>query len=204
MDKVDDRLAKIYTSEGDKQEQYDRWAERYEADLVNDLGYVAHLRSSEIFGELMVDKNAKVLDLGCGTGLVGETLRDRGYACIDGADFSAEMLKIAGGRGVYRSVHRHDVTRPPEAGGCYDALISVGLFSYGSPHISDLHNAVDCVGGGGPCVITVNSSAWVEHNLEAALHAEAERHGFTVERIVETEYIRKEGISARVLVIRRV
>ena len=203
MDKVDDRLSKMYTFEGDKQAQYDQWAETYESDLVGDLGYVAHLRSSEIFNDLVADKNTRVLDLGCGTGLVGETLKNLNYTRIDGADFSAEMLEIAAQRGVYRALHRHDVTQPMARGGRYDALISVGLFSFGIPYISDLHNAVNCVGHGCPCVITVNGSAWTEHHLEAALHAEAEKHRFTVEQIIETEYIPKEGINARVLVIRR-
>lgn len=203
MDKVDERLAKMYTFAGDKQEQYDRWAENYESDLVTDLGYVAHLRSSEIFSAIVTDKNTRVLDMGCGTGLVGETLQNLGYTRIDGADFSPEMLEVATRRGVYRSVFRHDVTRPMESAGRYDALISVGLFSYGIPYISDLPNAVNCVGRGCPCVITVNAGAWADHNLATALHAEAERHRFTVEEIIETEYIRKEGINAQVLVIRR-
>ena len=203
MDEVDDRLAKIYTFKGDKRAQYDQWAERYESDLVNDLGYVAHFRSGEIFHEVVTDKNTRVLDMGCGTGLVGETLKNLGYTRVDGADFSAAMLEIARRRGVYRAVRRHDITRPLAHGGGYDALISVGLFSYGIPYISDLHNAVNCVGPGCPCVITVNGGAWTEHNLAAALRDEADRHGFTVERIIETEYIRKENINARVLVIRR-
>lgn len=203
MDKVDDRLSRMYTFAGDKQAQYDQWAENYESDLVNDLGYVAHLRSSEIFSDVVADKNARVLDMGCGTGLAGAALKNFGYTRVDGADFSAEMLKIATRRGVYRAVHRHDVTRPAARGGRYEALISVGLFSYGIPHITDLHNAVNYVGRGCPCVITVNGSAWTEHHLEAALHAEANRQRFTVEHIIETEYIPKEGINARVLVIRR-
>ena len=203
MDKVDDRLAKIYTFQGDKQEQYDRWAGTYESDLVDDLGYVAHLRSSEIFANIVADKNADLLDMGCGTGLVGATLKNLGYTCIDGTDFSPEMLEVATRRDVYRTLYRHDVTRPLESEHRYDALISVGLFSYGTPHLADLHNAVNCVKLGGPCVITVNAGAWAEHNLEAVLRAEAERHHFTVQEIIETEYIRKEGINAQVLVIRR-
>ena len=203
MAQVDDRLARIYTFKGDKQEQYDRWAEDYDSDLVDDLGYVAHLRSCEIFSNRVTDKNIKMLDMGCGTGLVGATLSNLGYSNIDGADFSPEMLRVATRRGVYRVLHRHDVTEPMACAGRYDALISVGLFSYGTPHISDLYNAIRCVAPGAPCVITVNGSAWREHNLEPAVYQEAEKHQFTVEEIIETEYIRKENINAQVLIIRR-
>lgn len=200
---LDDRLAGLYAAEGDKRAQYDRWAGDYESDLVDDLGYVGHLRSAEIFSKIVTDKNARVLDMGCGTGLAGETLARLGYASIDGADFSAKMLEIAARRGVYRKLHRHDITRPLKTARRYDALISVGLFSYGTPYIADLHNAVNCVRRNSPCVITVNGRAWDEHDLQTALCAEAGKHRFTVEQIIETAYILKESINARVLVIRR-
>ena len=71
------------------------------------------------------------------------------------------------------------------------------------PHINQLPNAVKCVGRGCRCVITVNGSVWSEHNLERAVYQEAEKHQFTVEAIIETEYIRKENINVHILVIRR-
>ena len=43
-----------------------------------------------------------ILDLGCGSGLVGEQLHKRGYQNIDGIDLSAEFLKEAQKKGVYR------------------------------------------------------------------------------------------------------
>ncbi|MGI9310383.1 MAG: class I SAM-dependent DNA methyltransferase [bacterium] len=203
MRQVDSRLAEIYTFKGDKQAQYDRWAEHYESDLIDDLGYVAHLRGCEIFARVVADTDARTLDLGCGTGLVGAALQQLGYDRVDGADFSARMLDIAAQRGVYCALHQRDITQPIEIARAYDALISIGLFSYGVPHLTDLHRAVACVAPGCPCVISVNGGAWREHGLDAVLREEARRHAFTVEEIIETEYIRAEGITAQVLVIRR-
>lgn len=200
--KVDEQLAKTYALQGDKQAHYDSWADTYESDVVDALGYVGHLRGSEIFSTIVTDKNCKILDMGCGTGLVGKELHNLGYRCIDGADFSAEMLTISARRGVYRALHQHDITTPLQLETAYDARISVGLFSYGIPYISDLHNVLHGMRSGAPCVVTVNGSAWHEHNLEAALYAEADKHQFTVEQIIETEYIHNKAINAQVLVIR--
>lgn len=200
---LDARLAKIYAAGGDKREQYDQWAADYESDVVDDLGYVAHLRATEIFARIVPDKTARVLDMGCGTGLAGVALNKLGYTDIDGADFSPEMVAVAERRGVYRALHQHDVTKPAAFAREYDALISVGLFSYGIPHINALHNVVNCVVRGGECVVTVNGGAWVEHNLADALDAEVAQHQFHVAEIIETDYLLKENINGRVLIIRR-
>ena len=44
-------------------------------------------------------KGLRVLDLGCGDGLVGEGLRKRGYTTITGVDFSQPMLDKSADRG---------------------------------------------------------------------------------------------------------
>lgn len=203
IDGFDPRLAAAYGREEDKQQQYDEWARTYDADLVDDLDYVAHLDASDIFAGLVQDQSSRIADIACGTGLVGEYLNNLGYRHIDGADFSAEMLARAEQRGVYQNLWQHDFTTPKQLEQLYDALICVGLFSFAVPKITDLHKVVECVKAGGVCVITVNGAAWRQLDLEPEVHAAAARHGFAVEQIIEAGYIRKEGIDARVLVIRR-
>jgi predicted TPR repeat methyltransferase len=41
------------------------------------------------------------LDLGCGTGLVGEYLAKIGYTNIDGVDASEGMIRLANAKNVY-------------------------------------------------------------------------------------------------------
>ena len=199
---IDARLARVYSHEGDKLDHYDRWAAQYDADL-RDFDYVGHLRTAEIFCEVASDKTAAVLDLGCGTGLAGETLSGFGYQCMDGADFSAQMLAHAARRGVYRALHQRDVTAPMQFDCEYDALISSGLFSFGIPHIDALPNAIAAVRCQALCVISVNGAAWREHDMQRQLPQLAERGGFVVEQCIETDYLRAEKINAQVLVIRR-
>ena len=199
----DPRLAAVYRQREDKLRHYDQWAESYDADLVDDLDYVAHRDAGDIFAELVGDRSCRVLDVACGTGLVGEHLAGLGYDCIDGADFSAEMLSRAAARKVYRDLWQHDFTRPKQLDRAYDALICVGLFSFASPGVGDLHHVIECAAAGGICVITVNGAAWRQLELEPEVHAAADRHGFGIEQIIEAGYIRGQDIDARVLVIRR-
>ena len=41
-----------------------------------------------------LNKNFKILDAGCGTGLVGIELKKYGYSNIEGVDFSQSMLDL--------------------------------------------------------------------------------------------------------------
>ena len=203
VDVFDPRLAAVYRQREDKLDHYDEWAATYETDLVDDLDYVAHFEASDIFARLVGDRSSRVLDVACGTGLVGAYLAGLGYAQIDGVDFSGEMLRRAGERQVYRHLWQHDFTQAAKIEEAYDALICVGLFSFASPEISDMHHVVECVAPGGSCVITVNGAAWRQLELEAEVHAAAAAHGFVIEDILEAGYIRAQDIDARVLVIRR-
>ena len=202
MDKVDGRLADMYTSDENKQQKYDRWADSYESDLVNELDYVAHIDAANLFRNLVVDDHAKILDVACGTGLVGAELRGLGYTNVDGCDFSMEMVRISRERQVYGEVFQYDVSKPLVHQGRYDALICVGLFSFSIPKITDMINVINAVKPDGSCVITVNGAAWNSLQLEGLVYQEASKHGFHIDEVVQAGYIRKENIDSRILVIR--
>ncbi len=56
------------------------------------------------------DRDSQILDMGCGTGIVGELLFSNGYQNIDGSgSFSPEMLQKARERNVYRSLGEADL-----------------------------------------------------------------------------------------------
>lgn len=203
IDQFDPRLAAAYGRQEDKEQQYDEWAASYDSDLVGDLDYVAWRDAGDIFAGLVTDHSQRVLDVACGTGLAGEYLASMGYQQLEGADFSREMLARAADRGVYQALWQHDFTTPKQLEQAYDALLCVGLFSFSVPAISDLHHVVNCVRPDGLCVITVNGAAWRQLDLEPEVHRQAGLHGFSIEQVVEAEYIRQQGIDARVLVIRR-
>jgi len=104
----------------------------------------------------MVDWSAvrSALDLACGTGRIGAWLRGRcAQAAVDGVDITPEMLAVARGRGVYRTLEIADVLatgRPAEA---YDLCTQ----SLADEHLSDLgplyREVARVTGGGGHFVI---------------------------------------------------
>ncbi len=63
IEQYDARLAAAYAREEDKQQQYDEWAASYDADLVDDLEYVAWRDAGDIFAGLVADRSLRVLDV---------------------------------------------------------------------------------------------------------------------------------------------
>ncbi len=73
-----------------------------------------------------------MLDVGCGTGLVGQALRARGFAGqLLGLDLSDASLEIARQGGAYDSLARSDLQRRlPVEDDSVDAVACVGVMTY--------------------------------------------------------------------------
>ena len=111
---------------------YDDWAGSYDADLTGARGYALPERIAASFLRRAEARDAPVLDVGAGTGLVGAALAGDGPAQIDGIDISAGMLASARDKGCYRALIEADLTRPLDLeDGAYGALISAGTFTHG-------------------------------------------------------------------------
>jgi predicted TPR repeat methyltransferase len=74
---------------------------------------------------------ARVLDLGCGTGLLGAALAPAA-ATITGVDLSAEMLERAATRGIYAQLAKAEMVEYLRAAGAatFDAVLAADVFVY--------------------------------------------------------------------------
>ena len=143
----------------DSRRLYAAWASTYDSDFIEANGYVYHQNVVNVFLDAGGGRDeAPVLDVGCGTGIVGEVLRARGVGHVDGIDISSEMLEVAGtkttptGEPVYRDLLEADLTErigiPDDV---YGAVVSVGTFTHGHlrpdamlliTHCGHIHDAV--------------------------------------------------------------
>jgi SAM-dependent methyltransferase len=119
---------------------YDDWAERYDADVFDTMGVIGSRRVADLLAEHVPDRSTSVLDLGCGTGVVGQHLAEHGFAAITGIDFSPAMLAVAERRGVYRRLVEGDLNDPPPLTARCEASVSAGTFTTG-------HVTADAVAG---------------------------------------------------------
>jgi len=203
--KIDARLSRVYDNPGDKQDLFDDWAPTYDHDLVNEMGYVADAEACRRLEALIPDRQARILDAGCGTGLVGRRLRQAGYTDIHGSDYSEKMLGEADLCGAYRSLQQHDLTQPIETDQLYDAAIVVGVFAFSVPSAEHLVNITCSLKPDGTALVTVNGKAWREVDWPAKLEGFDER--YPQARLVEVQtidYLTAEGIDGRLLILQRV
>ena len=182
---------------------YEQRAGEYDAVLRDTIGYVAPERTAGIFAEFMEDRSARIIDIGCGTGFVGEALRGHGYSCIDGADFAKPMLDEARTKGVYQELLQLDLNDPAALGGRrYDAAISVG--SFGEAHIGAeaLDNVPPIVARGGIFCVCLNERCIGEMGFDAKLREMRDRGAVEILSFTEQPYHTKSGIKGWVCVMR--
>ena len=97
------------TNKVDLEDLYKAWAESYDRDVVEVIGYVGHSITTELLLKYLDNSKAKILDAGCGTGLVGEILYEKKFKNIVGVDFSQPMLNQAWEKNVYQSLDLADL-----------------------------------------------------------------------------------------------
>lgn len=109
---------------------YDGWTSSYERDVLS-WGYEAPAAAVE-FLSARVEREAQILDAGCGTGLVGRALSAKGYHDVVGVDLSPESLDHAAETHCYRALAEADFNQLPTSlsDASFSALLSIGVLSY--------------------------------------------------------------------------
>lgn len=83
---------------------FDQHAEAFEDILVEQLGYAVPMMVRQRLQALELGPFKRLLDLGCGTGLTGEALRDM-TDNITGIDISENMVEIAHEKDLYETLY---------------------------------------------------------------------------------------------------
>lgn len=201
---LDPRLARNYSEKNSDEVRltYRDWADTYDRDLLDEFGYRAPHAAVDALEQLLPSRDSVILDMGCGTGLVGELLRGLGYRHLDGLDLSPEMLEKAKARRVYRTLGEADLAACLALDPVYDAVICVGVFSHQRNQPFDLVKLFAGLKPGGALVATVNGKGWREIGWETLLEQSAREHGFRIEALSDIPYLTQQDIPGKLLVIR--
>lgn len=78
--------------------------------LVHEFGYVAPQRAADTFVRKVPDRTLPILDVGCGTSLVGQLLHQAGYERIDAIDLSSEIPEKASSLQIYQDLWEGGLT----------------------------------------------------------------------------------------------
>ncbi len=205
MDIKNPILQKIYNLDGSAESlrgTYKEWARNYDKDTLDGMGYVAPGIAAQELARRVEPADA-ILDVGCGTGLVGAELAALDYPNLHGIDLSREMLEVADKKNVYRSLGEADITKSlPFDDNQFDAAISVGVFTSGHVGPEALDDLARVTKAGGPIVVTVHEKVWERDGYQRHLDAIQELGLVSIETIAESPYHQKEGMTCQLCVMR--
>ncbi|HKY05671.1 MAG TPA: class I SAM-dependent methyltransferase, partial [Blastocatellia bacterium] len=110
-------------------EVYTYYAGHYENEFTNERRYTAYKRIPRLVIDELKREPARILDLGCGTGLSSRLFFEHGYE-VTGIDITRAMIKKAR-RLPYKKLVRQNLEEPLAVGDDYfDAVVMIGVMEH--------------------------------------------------------------------------
>ena len=189
-------IYKLKTSE-ELLKYYQDWADnnKYNKDMV-DWNYTAPKETVSILKKYVFNKNSKILDAGCGTGLVGIELKKYGYSNIEGVDFSQSMLDLVP-RGIYKKIEKIDLNKPLKfKDNIYDVVMCVGTFTYGHVKPQCLDELIRLTKNKGFICFTVNEGIYEEYGFDNKIKELSNNKSWDVKEFFKSDYITNKDVQA--------
>jgi len=193
-------LDKVYTAQNheDLMDAYKDWAADYDADTVGSFGYVAHIATAKALEKAMENRDCRILDAGCGTGLVGEVLQEMGYTNMDALDYSQEMLEEARTKKVYREHMQADLSKPLDIqDNAYDAIVCTGTFTYGHVDAKAFDELVRITKPEGVIVFTIRDGAYQDYGYRKRMIDLERGDAWELLSMYDEDYLKNEDVTCK-------
>ncbi len=176
---------------------YDDWSknDKYNQDMM-DWEYSGPREVVSAFLPHASRKGIKILDAGCGSGLVGEELSKEGYSIIHGADIAAKLMNSIPA-GIYQELHNIDLNKPINfTDDFFDAVLCVGTFTFGHVKARALSEFTRIVKSGGIIGFTINEGVFLDHGFKSELDHLVIQKKITQLDFYLSDYLSSKGVKA--------
>ena len=176
---------------------YQDWTDnnKYNKDMV-DWNYTAPQETVSVLMKYALDKNSKILDAGCGTGLVGIELKKYDYSNIEGVDFSQSMLDLVP-QNIYKKIEKIDLNKPLKfKKNIYDVVMCVGTFTYGHVKPHALDEIIRITKNKGLICFTVNEGIYEEYGFDKKIKELTNNKLWNVKEFFKSNYITTKDVEA--------
>ena len=176
---------------------YQDWTDnnKYNKDMV-DWNYTAPQETVSVLKKYALNKNSKILDAGCGTGLVGIQLKKYGYLNIEGVDFSQSMLDLVP-QNIYKKIEKIDLNKPLKfKNNIYDIVMCVGTFTYGHVKPHALDEIIRITKNKGLICFTINEGIYEEYGFDKKIKELTKNKLWNVKEFFKSNYITNKNVEA--------
>ena len=181
----DKKLTKVYRD----------WAEKYDYDNDHVLGTVSQPKSVALLSTRLKDKSVKIIDIGCGTGLVGKNLKAEGFRYFDGIDISEDMLSIAKSRG-YTNLFLGSLNKQlPVLTDFYDCAMCIGVFTHGHVSSDRFNELCRIIKPGGYVCFTVNEGVFEKYGFKEMITEFEAKNRWNVISLFKDDYMTLENVK---------
>ena len=199
INKDTDNKLPIYklTSKDKVLKYYDDWTKnaQFNQDMI-DWKYTAPVNTVQLIDKYIHDKNIKILDAGCGSGLAGIELKKRGFTNIYGVDFSQSMLNLIPNN-IYQTVELIDLNEPLKYNdNDFDVIICVGTFTYGHVKAHALDEFIRVTNKNGYICFTINEGIYTEYKFDKKINELSKNKSWEVLNLSKSSYIVNKDVEA--------
>lgn len=180
---------------------YADWAATYDAE-VTARGYHTPARIADAVAGI-ADSGTLILDFGCGTGLSGMALTQKGFTNLHGTDVTAEMLDRAAATGLYGKTWLSDPGEMSFGRGAYPVIVAVGVVSLGAAPAEVLGQLVAKLLTGQHLALSYNAPTLDDPAYTDALTAEISAGRVEVVFRENGPHLDDVGMTSDVIVLRR-
>mgnify|MGYP006144868709 FL=1 len=176
---------------------YDEWGtdNKYDKDMI-EWDYTGPKETVNTFKKYANNKEIKIYDAGCGTGLVGVELKKNGYTNFDGVDLSQKLLDLVP-NGLYKNLSKTDLNKPLNiSDNKYDAILCVGTFTFGHVKPQALDEFIRITKNKGLICFTVNEGIYEEYGFDKKINELTEKNLWKKKEFFKSNYISSKDVNA--------
>ena len=189
-------IYKLKTTE-EVMKYYDEWGinNKYDKDMI-EWDYTGPRETVDTFKKYANNKEIKIYDAGCGTGLVGVELKKYCYTNFDGVDLSQKLLDLVPA-GLYKNLLKADLNKPLNiSDNEYDAVLCVGTFTFGHVKPQALDEFIRITKNKGLICFTINEGIYEEYGFDKKINELTEKNLWKKKEFFKSNYISSKDVNA--------